>query len=226
MNCYRLFITGIFILSGLHISAQVTIGLDTEPEKAALLDIKSQKPSFDGGATTNKDGGGVLLPRVVLDTKDELSPFIDKSSMTAQEYQRLRKVYIGLIVYNLAMSVDFSPGIYIWDGNQWDKTPGINNPDTEADWYLEGNHRTDSAKNFMGTKDRKGLSIKTNKTERIIISENGNIGINKPVPSKALDIDSIIKFNDPLYLKGIPVVPSDEAMPLAFLLKDNTTNYI
>lgn len=218
MKYYKLCVIGFFMLSALHLSAQVTVGAVVEPEEAALLDIKSINTRFDGGPTTDKYGGGLLLPRVSLTDRNDLSPFIDKNSMTA----KLKKIYTGMIVYNLAESAGFSQGLYVWNGTQWDNISEINN----TDWHVKGNSGTNPAVNFIGTKDRKRLSIRTNKIERIGISETGNIGINKADPDKALDINLITKFNSPLYLKGIPVASHANDTPYALLQRDTITGQI
>lgn len=44
-------------------------------------------------------------------------------------------------------------------------------------WNISGNSGTSGSSNFMGTTDNQDLVFKTNNTERIKISSNGNIGI-------------------------------------------------
>ncbi|GHT05174.1 hypothetical protein FACS189440_12860 [Bacteroidia bacterium] len=98
------------VLGTASMNAQVTVGSVQDPAKAALLDIKSQT-NLKGGETTSK--GGLLLPRVQLQTLNSLRPFI--ASETATD----KLEHIGLEVYNITDNTIFKPGIYYWNGNQW-----------------------------------------------------------------------------------------------------------
>lgn len=77
-------ISAIFcIITFPNLNAQVTIGQGVKPEKAALLDIKTidiPENGSQGGITTDKDGGGLLLPRVELSDKEQMLPFIGKET--------------------------------------------------------------------------------------------------------------------------------------------------
>ena len=69
----------LLLTSGLK--AQVTVGSNNSPEKAALLDIK-EKIDKTGGPTVDK--GGLLLPRVNLEKKYQLYPFVEKPDIIPQ----------------------------------------------------------------------------------------------------------------------------------------------
>ncbi|HQV00878.1 MAG TPA: hypothetical protein PLO59_06935, partial [Bacteroidia bacterium] len=58
----------------------------------------------------------------------------------------------------------------------------------KAQWSLTGNAATDTATNFIGTTDNKGLKIKTNNVERMWFGNNGRIGIGTNTPVNTLDI--------------------------------------
>jgi len=100
----------LFVLSLLFsiakLSAQVTIGGETAPQKGALLDLNS---TFKGG---------LLLPNVEL---SELGKIPD--SFTDTEVHNLDVAYdlTGLIVYNTVRSdaAHLQKGIYMWDGEYW-----------------------------------------------------------------------------------------------------------
>lgn len=106
-----LFLILLFALKG-NLYAQVTIGSDIEPEEAALLDIKDQEADNEN-VTASK--GGFLMPRVKLEKRTELLPFINGAS----EYDR--RAHTGLIVYNLQQvtSEDLKIGLNYWDGEKW-----------------------------------------------------------------------------------------------------------
>lgn len=105
------------------INAQVTVGSELQPEKAALLDLKTQNATTLGGATTEK--GGVLLPRVSLEDKSSLKPFFTTGE---SDYADQKKRHTGLMVYNVYenATLNLEKGIYIWDGNKWGKAADSN----------------------------------------------------------------------------------------------------
>ena len=103
------------------VKAQVTIGMEYTNERAALLDLKSQKASSDNTTTTV---GGLLLPRVNLVDLHTLEPFIntnDAQWTDAGKKSELMQEHIGLEVYNLSSTTAFQPGAYVWNGTQWEK---------------------------------------------------------------------------------------------------------
>lgn len=108
----KVIILFLFLIYHLNIQANVTIGLNEDPAKAALLDLKDQVPD-ENNVTATK--GGFLLPRVQLIDKNELAPFIASAS---DEEKRLHE---GLLIYNLTQnsSKGLESGLNYWDGKQW-----------------------------------------------------------------------------------------------------------
>ena len=115
-------------MTSLQLRAQVTVGSDIPPAKAAILEIKTEQSATDPTTVDNINnitsaigGGGLGLPRVKLEEKDQLKPFI--ASATGPE--RLR--HAGLMVYNINISPNtvtdlnkkFKLGVYVWDGAKW-----------------------------------------------------------------------------------------------------------
>jgi hypothetical protein len=92
------FLIVLMLTFAISINAQVTIGSSLEPDKNALLDIKS--------AADNSSTKGILPPRVGLSATTLISP------MTAP-------VPSGLTVYNTATTGDVTPGYYYWNGTRW-----------------------------------------------------------------------------------------------------------
>jgi hypothetical protein len=72
-------------------------------------------------------------------------------------------------------------------------------------WLLTGNAGTNPATNFLGTTDAQPLVIRTNNTEWMRVTANGNVGIGTTGPGAKLEVAGAIKvppegtllFNDP-----------------------------
>lgn len=104
-------------------NAQVTIGSELAPQKAALLDLKDKH--FDNSEETATKG--LLLPRVKLVNAYDLRPLIDLSD---PDYNALKITHKGLTVYNVGAvpSQNLTQGVYIWDGEKWQKAAGYKGP--------------------------------------------------------------------------------------------------
>lgn len=95
---------------------QVTIGLDEKPVSGSLLQLKTlSDASSAGGANCEK---GVGMPRIILTHKYDLTDILSNPT----ENQKL--THVGLLVYQMGYQSDpvrgdFCPGLYVWDGNEW-----------------------------------------------------------------------------------------------------------
>jgi len=113
-------------------AAQVTVGMDNPPAKAALLEIKSEEsvPSavnHNSNITSKK--GGLGLPRVMLQNKKTLQPFLPAGTGTEFDSNtgKIKEKHAGLMVYNIYVSPKtetdsdkkFKQGVYVWDGAKW-----------------------------------------------------------------------------------------------------------
>lgn len=85
-------------------------------------------------------------------------------------------------------------------------------------WSLTGNSGTTAA-NFLGTKDNKALSIRTNNIERMRIMPGGNVGIGINSPLQKLDVNGNINIrkNFFLYMDNHKVLRVDSARGNTFL---------
>jgi hypothetical protein len=126
------------ILTCLNAKAQVTIGSQDNPQKGVLLELKTKeannpkKVTDDENVTVDRTGGGLLLPRVKLESKNTLDPFID--SQNTQEWTDNAKLtHAGMVVYNLNTLNGFQQGLYVWNGSEWSEVNGgvENSADTE-----------------------------------------------------------------------------------------------
>lgn len=102
-----------------NLRGQVTIGSGENPEKAALLDIKTKN---GGEGLTSSDTGGVLLPRVELNNVNEFNIFTGVKT-TDPDYELQKKRHKGLAVYNIKSDYNsnLEEGIYVWNGVKWEK---------------------------------------------------------------------------------------------------------
>jgi hypothetical protein len=124
----------IVVLVSVKINAQVTIGSDKAPAKAAILEIKTQEPASNitsvtdnGNVTSGVNGGGIGLPRVKLVDRETLEPFVltDDAEWTSPA-SKIKEHHAGLTVYNLTNDPTklLRQGTYIWNGTKWMMTGG------------------------------------------------------------------------------------------------------
>ncbi len=95
----------------------------------------------------------------------------------------------GMIIY---LNADNS--LRLRSNGSWKKIADL--AAATSNWSLTGNTGTDSTLNFIGTVDGKPLVMKTNNTERLRISSNGNIGIGTNTPSATLDVNGTVKLEN------------------------------
>jgi len=111
---------------GYQAHAQVTVGSNKAPVKGALLEIKNKDADSPSSVTDIKNvtsdekGGGLGLPRVWLEDMKTLQPFIAKDAAWDANTGGVKQLHAGLMVYNIN-ATDFTQGIYVWDGAQWNK---------------------------------------------------------------------------------------------------------
>ena len=115
-------ILSVFLILNLlsQVKAQVTIGSDKSPSKGALLELSNKETSTQDNSNATK---GLGLPRVALENSKELYPMLkgDPVYDGADEglKQKEKEAYSGLVVYNVADKDDLCPGVYIWEGVNW-----------------------------------------------------------------------------------------------------------
>lgn len=116
-NFIRVLLIAILVSIVLPIQAQVTIGSGSPPVAGALLEIKDKNPAnpllVTDNANVTSSTGGLGLPRVKLESKTSLMPFVDAATT------QMKITHAGLTVYNLTSNDAFSPGMYVWDGARW-----------------------------------------------------------------------------------------------------------
>ena len=125
-----LFLCFLLILSGnANLSAQVTIGAGSPPEKGALLDLKERDATSPAQDVTSLENStkGVLHPKVFLRDAAKLTPLYGGSDngsgvwsdeSTAEE--KLKAT--GMVVYNVNPdAINMDEGLYMWQIDEWVK---------------------------------------------------------------------------------------------------------
>lgn len=79
--------------------------------------------------------------------------------------------------------------IYLNTGSGFTGIPSLDSNSIDF-WGALGSAGTDPSVNFLGTTDTQDFILKTNNTERLRLSSDGNIGINTATPDAQLDIES------------------------------------
>ncbi|MFT3679104.1 MAG: tail fiber domain-containing protein [Ferruginibacter sp.] len=108
---------------------------------------------------------GLLLPR-----------------MTTAQMNAIPLPATGLLVFNTSLNV-FEVNIGTTLSPNW-----VPLSISTSGWSTTGNAGTNSGTNFIGTTDNNGLSIKTNNTNRVTISNTGLVGIGTTNPNYKLHI--------------------------------------
>ena len=121
-----LFTAALVLLLSSKLEAQVTIGNNSAPARAALLELKDRDPnptSVTDDTNITSTVGGLLLPRVKLVAVNTLEPFIATASTDWTNLSlKTREKHAGLLVYNLQVDTapnGFKQGVYEWDGEKW-----------------------------------------------------------------------------------------------------------
>ncbi|WP_419032456.1 hypothetical protein [Dysgonomonas gadei] len=131
-----------------YLDATVTIGKAIDEEErvyahGALLQLVEEYGEEEPPSRRSVEGPhnayhGLAMPRVKLTHKNELYPMflpkpeyhVNATDNTPKEHgyddpttkADLKASHKGLMVYNVSINNGFSPGIYTWDGTQWEKT--------------------------------------------------------------------------------------------------------
>ncbi len=106
----------------------------SQPNASAMLDIKN----------SNK---GVLIPRVSL--------------LSETDNTTIPNPQTSLLIYNINAALPDGDGFYFWNGAKWNKFATRSNL-ANLTWNVGGNAGTNTATDFIGTTDNKGLVFKTN----------------------------------------------------------------
>jgi len=197
-----LLISFLFVLSGnLRLTAQVTVGSNTDPVRAALLDVKGQAADADN--ITSKTGG-LALPRVNLVDAETLQPFIattDADWTDPTKKAQLIKNHTGLMVYNLNTTSPFAQGIYVWTGAKWVMASGLaRNGLNQKDGYVQ-----------LGGALSQDETIITGDKQDLIIDLKNVSGADKGFMIKGLsDLGNSVSLviNDEGKLGKSPVIPA------------------
>lgn len=211
---FFLFIVSSFTLT---LYGQVTIGSSVPPAKAAILELKTKVADPLTNETTGTGGGGLGLPRVKLENKKNMMPFIADDANFQSNVDKVKDVHIGLTVYNLTSNLTtetnadkrFRQGIYVWDGSQWNfiyegqgqryfYIPSANIPLADA----SGNKLTGATYNLYDNIYKAQFTKTGNST---FVSSNPSLNfIPSPLTSSlyaASDLDYVVTYYDSKIVK-------------------------
>jgi len=139
----------LFLITTIHLNAQVTIGSNIEPNKGALLELKEFEPSKNNTNATR----GLILPRIILESSNTLDD-INKGNIVRPDIIE----HIGLTVYNVNecfhdTNGEGGAGPYVWNGGQW--MPLIKTQYVLPDIWFDGN-RGSTTIHLKSGKDKRG----------------------------------------------------------------------
>jgi len=135
----------IFITNIYTVLSQVTIGNTEKPADGALLQLKNKTEDPTTGSNANK---GLMLPRVQLISPSELYPMFDKDDTNYTTEQKSN--HTGLIVYVPELWNDnYCPGIYTWNGENWNAL--IQKKELDQSTFTDGEGNIYTYANFGGT---------------------------------------------------------------------------
>lgn len=197
----------LFVFFKINLHAQVTIGSDIPPSRAALLELKEKEPDTNN-STAEK--GGLLLPRVSLKNKVTLLPFIANDANFRNNVDKVKDRHTGLIVYNVTTDFveDLCPGTYEWDGNVWKR---LSAPCTffelicstlQTNQYTQNNNTAFNEPNSI----KYNSSIQKNITAPLTHSYGNGLSINIPVQNISATSNGTLNFTvsgDGTTLKGL-----------------------
>ena len=63
-------------------------------------------------------------------------------------------------------------------------------------WNTTGNNGTNPSTNFLGTIDAQPLIFRTNNSEKVRITLNGNVGVGTANPTQKLDVNGSVIANE------------------------------
>ena len=109
-----LFTFALCTFSSFTTHSQVTIGLNYKPLSSTFFEF--MKKNENAGSV--KSTKCMMLPRVFLREKNNRFPMQMDSK---PNYETMKPVFTGMIVYNVNSNTLYEKGLYLWDGTQWNR---------------------------------------------------------------------------------------------------------
>jgi hypothetical protein len=170
------------LLMAQGICAQVTIGVNSIPQKGTLLELKESDVSDDGANSKR----GMIFPRVALSDPNNLIPMLSEADLAAAN----KLQYKGLTVYNVTVNDDFNKGLYVWDGAIWKELK-------QAAIIAANGLSLLNDSIILGGKIIQNTNINLN-NKNLTFNNAGNVGIGTVNPTAKLDVAGIAAINSTL----------------------------
>lgn len=178
-----------------HTNAQNNVGIGTlNPNSNSILELESTDMGFlvprmtsaQRNAIATAGGDAALL---VYDTDESLFYYWDGT-----QWIGFPQAATGGST-NIAFDFDPTTNIITITDDGGTLTTDLSSLDGLEDfWHLNGNTGTSAPGNFIGTIDNNPWAIRTNNTERMRVSDGGNVGIGTTNPTFILDVNDRMRL--------------------------------
>ncbi|MBL6663717.1 MAG: hypothetical protein ISP71_06395 [Flavobacteriales bacterium] len=110
----------------------------------------------------------LLCVCLFVDAQDR-EQLLNLHSVNSTEMNNVSAPQSGQLIFNTIDSL-----VYLYDGISWKAI--------ELGWCIDGNSAIDAEENFFGSTNNQDVKFETNNTQRMVVKNNGNIGVNTTNP--------------------------------------------
>ena len=169
----------------LYTIALLTYTLEIFSQGVGINDDGSS-PTAGAMLDIKSTNGGLLIPRMTEAQRDAISPYTQ-----------------SMLIYQ----TNNDSGFYFYDGTAWNPFL-IGGAAANSGWSTKGNTGTTPTTNFIGTIDSVDWVIRTDSTEQMRVTANGNVGLGTNSPNRRFHVtfdDDNSAETDPRNVNGIRI---------------------